>query len=1093
MKTILHQLNLNAAANDVGEIKSLIDDEVKACLSTGDLLGAAEWLASSLDYASDIPTDIILARCLTLWSAIGSASFMPGGMDGLIESISLFDTNNLAKALVAITTRETKRLSQDPSRLNDLAFRLSGELSSTFSIFERRHGEVYQRATARYQAGINAALQVLRDFERSRCYSARSASLEVLKKYRSLRPFVSQAEQPVLSLAESLLGGGFREFSQSFEKRDNTSVIYHIRDLRQLAEETLTQRGLASSVLWQMFIKPVAEHLIRLTEEANITCRGAVTPKLRLFSTLFKADLTRTEEALNITARLMNEGVGGALSIRLETSDDRLRLTSESELEIVAGADRLVNLEYRPSGLQIGGLFELQWLCRDVLGVEHSAEEQIIIEQQRTQPEWAELLDNPPYTINPIRKLSALFGREAQLADLRLYAASNASVFIWGQKRVGKTSLLQVLQDEFSRKPLYRCIYLRMGELMSMHEGQIAHVIALRLLTDLPGASITVPREADFGAGLSRLVPLMEQIVQLFSAWHFLVIIDEFDDLDPSFYTGERGRLFVKALRSLSEIGLTLFFAGSERMSDIYSKHSLELNKWKNMYLDSISSRQDCRDLLTKPVDGKLEYEMACIETITTYCNKNPFFLHLVGSELFRRCAAERRTYISDADAQEAKETLQRSLGETSFAHFWHDNPVIDREDNSRFSAENCLVLTCISLLGDDVDAEAIESFQETLGLSFEERLGRREIDRAIERLRLRKVVKPIVGTSRLCMEYPIFQDWLSNNAEVRLLPIWRSYVVDRSKSNPSDSKLIPSTIVLQSSLFAIDEDSLLAMSSSLVYCGKQKDVAELRAWLRQFDDENRIEIAYLLLKRLVEKGYTSAGSRDYLVSRLVDAVSSDRLRVGDGRWNVVRGKRDNFCVAYVDTEVKSGAALAREVAKRTLPSKTGDVHSIAAWMRSRATHDPVIVLVDDFAGTGKTIASGLGGWLEQIQLDPSLHRYLTEGRVLVVLLHAFGEAIEKIKEAAPELKVVAIDMLGSEVRAFDPDAGIFASEDEVLFAREVMTQLGRELTHGMPLGFGDLAGLVAFHDTVPNNTLPIFWSGGRANGKQWKPLFPRM
>jgi hypothetical protein len=28
-------------------------------------------------------------------------------------------------------------------------------------------------------------------------------------------------------------------------------------------------------------------------------------------------------------------------------------------------------------------------------------------------------------------------------------------------------------------------------------------------------------------------------------------------------------------------------------------------------------------------------------------------------------------------------------------------------------------------------------------------------------------------------------------------------------------------------------------------------------------------------------------------------------------------------------------------------------------------------------------------------------------------------------------------------------------------------------------MGFGDIGGLVAFHNTVPNNTLPVFWSNG--------------
>ena len=84
------------------------------------------------------------------------------------------------------------------------------------------------------------------------------------------------------------------------------------------------------------------------------------------------------------------------------------------------------------------------------------------------------------------------------------------------------------------------------------------------------------------------------------------------------------------------------------------------------------------------------------------------------------------------------------------------------------------------------------------------------------------------------------------------------------------------------------------------------------------------------------------------------------------------------------------------------------------------------------------------------------------------------------------------MNIFGDNVRALDADAGIFLNDEEIQFARDVMIQIGRELTPQIPLGYGDMGALVAFHNTVPNNTLPIFWSSGVVNDKLWKPLFPR-
>lgn len=134
----------------------------------------------------------------------------------------------------------------------------------------------------------------------------------------------------------------------------------------------------------------------------------------------------------------------------------------------------------------------------------------------------------------------------------------------------------------------------------------------------------------------------------------------------------------------------------------------------------------------------------------------------------------------------------------------------------------------------------------------------------------------------------------------------------------------------------------------------------------------------------------------------------------------------------------------------------------------------------------------GLRTWMEQIEDRNSLSRLLREGRVLCCVLYAFADAVEAVRGSFEEIKFIAANVLGPEVKALDPDAGIFESEEEIKFAKDVLLQFGRELTPQKPLGYGDQAALVVFHNTVPNNTLPIFWSNGRVNERTWQPLFPR-
>lgn len=116
------------------------------------------------------------------------------------------------------------------------------------------------------------------------------------------------------------------------------------------------------------------------------------------------------------------------------------------------------------------------------------------------------------------------------------------------------------------------------------------------------------------------------------------------------------------------------------------------------------------------------------------------------------------------------------------------------------------------------------------------------------------------------------------------------------------------------------------------------------------------------------------------------------------------------------------------------------------------------------------------------------------EGHIVCCLQTAIPEAIERLECEFPKVRGIPMTTFDDRVRAFSPDAGIFEDGGDRAFAEEVMIQIGQQLTPQQPLAFGDLAALVSIHNTIANNTLPVFWSSERANGREWNPpLEPRI
>src|SRR5262249_16006769 len=155
-----------------------------------------------------------------------------------------------------------------------------------------------------------------------------------------------------------------------------------------------------------------------------------------------------------------------------------------------------------------------------------------------------------------------------------------------------------------------------------------------------------------------------------------------------------------------------------------------------------------------------------------------------------------------------------------------------------------------------------------------------------------------------------------------------------------------------------------------------------------------RIEVAFLLLKRLAERGFVNEGARSLALSRLEEMIRARRQELGEKKWKIERGRLDNLCLSCVDSELKSGATVVREVRNMMRPGKGGSASEIGNWMVSHANDDPMVVILDDFAGTGSTLCKGLMQF--RAQIDPKLwHEYSSSGRISVFLMYCFPEAID--------------------------------------------------------------------------------------------------
>ena len=1088
-----------AAAN--GEQRDDQTDGIQIILdryrANGDNLGVGEAYASQLVSMDEKDVERAFVSIVSRWASSAPVDAEIGSVADLVSNIDKFVVDQLALAVVHATMRIEEAGRQLPPRVSDINFRIAPSLRSLFGVAARTNpAGVMRSATAKTKEVLSALAKAVESFCQSTAVAAKLPSTSVIKQAHAYEPYALVGERQTLGDVEALLGPLFRKFCETCERYEAEQISRRALDLRKQLQRTLNSLGEdLDHRLRRMALEPVAKHMERLIEEGTQASDEMMTPSIEIVGGELKLNLDGANDHVIFAVRVVNDGEGTAKEVRIRAVESARPVTlavfePSEPFDLGPGTERLIRLKLGNAPVDGGKLnLEATLSCKTMNGRQLETAQHLVIEQQRTQPDWDGLLRNPPYAINPIRERKDLYGRDSVLAELELHVSNETSTFLWGQKRVGKTSVLQVLAANLAGRSDIVCVVLRMGELTALHEGQLGQRIAARLVQAL-SVDWVVPTEDEFRGGLGRLVPFVDELART-NKMKMLVIIDEFDDLSPAFYLWERGKQFVKALRSLSEVGLTFMFVGSERMNSIYDSHSADLNKWINKSLDRIEVETDCQALITEPVEGKIEYEPNAVKRIVEYCQGNPFYLHLVAGKVFQRCAQERRTFVGISDFEYVRRSVVQELGPTNFAHFWEDEPVLDPTEKQRSVAGNCLFLACVATLGSGgyESLDDLAEAQAQLGVEPNEKLSLKNLRDVENRLLRRRVLARRGGLRDTVVQLPVFRDWLLDNGETDVLPVWRKIQDELCEKEPTVEESAPFTIA-EASAFPIDEDELLSVSERLVYLGRQKDVAEVRRWLRQFDDDSRIEVAFQLLKQLVQKGFLNDGANVNGLAKMDESLNARRLDVGDGAWRIVRRRKDNLYLGHVDSETKSGAATARELAKRMSPGKCGPALEMRTWVRGHLEDDPILVLVDDFAGTGKTLAKGLDRvW----STDPDLFSILAEeGRMICCLQTAFPEAIRRVTRKYPHVQVLAMTMFDDEVRAFAENAGIFESDDERAFAQEAMLQIGRQLVPRNPLGFGGMAALVSFHNTIPNNTLPVFWCAGKANGREWKPLLPR-
>ena len=457
------------------EALELISQQITLHRKAGDSLGAGEWSLAKLFYVAGSPVNDLVAETLAAWSSPRGTIHHFEDLASLIRDRAVFIEGDLAAALGSMCFRFQDYRFPLPPRVNDLAFKIKGALVGTLDVQADRKQDLCPRSAASVSTARASLVAAVDSFVATTPSTAKEASIELVKCARAFQRRALVAERPLLTEIPLLVGVEFRKLCEDHQRQNAAGTLHRIPGVREHAVAFLGRAdNWGGSRLWHDVVQVVATKVVGLADDVVAITQAATSPRLRLASTLFKVDLTKRDRNLAITARLLNEGPGRAKEVELfspgEDAPVSLRLIEpKAPFDVSGQSAQLVRIEAVVDADEDSVIVPIQWSYTTPTGVNEVQKDTVRLIQQIGQPDWDELRDRPPYSHNAVKEREGLFGRDDMLESLALNSMAGNSCFVWGQKRIGKTSVLQVLAGDLRKRAHVACVYLRMGEVK--HEG----------------------------------------------------------------------------------------------------------------------------------------------------------------------------------------------------------------------------------------------------------------------------------------------------------------------------------------------------------------------------------------------------------------------------------------------------------------------------------------------------------------------------------------------------------------------------------------------------------------------------------------------
>jgi tetratricopeptide (TPR) repeat protein len=312
---------------------------------------------------------------------------------------------------------------------------------------------------------------------------------------------------------------------------------------------------------------------------------------------------------------------------------------------------------------------------------------------------------NPYIAGPPIGGDEGFYGRQ-DVFDLirKTFASTHQKVIVlFGQRRVGKTSILYQLQKPPNLPEGFHPVYFNLEGRASQNLDEVLYALAEKIAETLNLPSVAQSEFQSDGDYFSKR--FLPQAYEALQDQRLLLLFDEFDVLSEELLDGTMAlNTFFPYLqnRLFNEERLAYIFVVGRRLEELTSEFLATFKQARTLPI-SFLSEEDARRLIREPMLGVVEYDNDAIGRIISLTACHPYLMQLVCFELVDYLDSLGKTKVTVDDVNAAVDDAIESGG-SGLAWLWDGLPIAER-----------FILSAVSSVADENGIATKESINEAL------------------------------------------------------------------------------------------------------------------------------------------------------------------------------------------------------------------------------------------------------------------------------------------------------------------------------------------------------------------------------------------